>query len=77
MNSYQLDNEERGFSYMRDSYLDMRYDQSVADMPRASDLLNTLSEEELTDIFFRFGEEKRAAALSRHIVARRETKLVT
>ena len=55
VSSYQLDNAERGFSYHKDAPLDMRMSSSGV---TAGDLVNNLSAEELTDIFYKYGEEK-------------------
>ena len=72
VSSYQLDNAERGFSYMHDAPLDMRMDR---DNPlSAYDVVNTYSEEELTKIFYEYGEEKWSARIAKFIVERRETK---
>ena len=72
VSSYQLDNAERGFSYMHDAPLDMRMDR---DNPlSAYDVVNTYSEEELTKIFYEYGEEKWSARIAKFIVERRENK---
>jgi 16S rRNA (cytosine1402-N4)-methyltransferase len=69
ISSDQLDDPERGFSFMREGPLDMRMDQGCA--ATAADLLNTLSEPELADILRRYGEEPRARAVARRIVEQR------
>ncbi|NLG18328.1 MAG: 16S rRNA (cytosine(1402)-N(4))-methyltransferase RsmH [Fibrobacter sp.] len=56
LSSFQIDNVERGFSYMQDSSLDMR--MSVSDEATASDLLEETGEEELADLLSRYGEIK-------------------
>ena len=55
VSSYQLDNAERGFSYHKDAPLDMRMSKSGS---TAAELVNTLSREELTQIFRDYGEER-------------------
>lgn len=55
VSSWQLDNAERGFSFHNDAPLDMRMSQNG---PTAADLVNTLTVQELTDIFRNYGEEK-------------------
>lgn len=71
LSSMQLDDAERGFSYRVDDAIpDMRFDPE-SDDPRAVDLLNTLSERDLADIFFELGEEPRARAVARAIVRAR------
>ena len=69
VSSYQLDNPQRGFSYHHDAPLDMRMSQEG---PSAKDLVNTLSEEELSRIIFRYGEDKSARRIARGIAQARE-----
>jgi len=72
ISSDQLDNAERGFSFMKDGPLDMRMDRSA---PRtAADLVNALPEDELAEMFRRYGEEPRARAVARRIAQRRGTQ---
>ena len=69
VSSYQLDNPQRGFSYRNDAPLDMRMSSEGTS---AADLVNTLSADELSDIFFRFGEEKFSRRIAASIVRERE-----
>jgi 16S rRNA (cytosine1402-N4)-methyltransferase len=69
LSSMQLDTPERGFSFQWDAPLDMRFDPS--NPVSAADLVNRLSEAELTDLIFRYGEEPRARPVARAIVANR------
>ncbi len=69
VSSYQLDTAERGFSYHKDAPLDMRMSKSGIS---AYDIVNNFSAKELSDIFFRFGEEKFAMRIANKIVAVRE-----
>jgi len=71
VSSHQLDTPERGFSYSVDAPLDMRMS---GEGPTAADLLNTATEEELSDIFFRYGEEKFSRRIARNIVEARQIK---
>ena len=71
VSSWQLDNKDRGFSYHNDAPLDMRMSQSGT---TASDLVNTLSADELTKIFRDYGEEKFAYKIAGEIVKFREIK---
>jgi 16S rRNA (cytosine1402-N4)-methyltransferase len=68
VSSQQLESAERGFSFRTDGPLDMRMGRSGES---AADLVNRASEEDLVRILRDYGEERRAAALARAIVARR------
>ncbi len=72
VSSLQLDTPERGFSFGHDGPLDMRMDQHAGHT--AAWVVNTYSEQELTKIIFEFGEEAKARALARAIVADRVQK---
>ena len=69
LSSRQLDEAERGFSFAQDGPLDMRMDRARG--RSAADLVNTLSEAELSDILWQYGEERRARQIARAIVAER------
>jgi 16S rRNA (cytosine1402-N4)-methyltransferase len=75
VSSNQVLEPERGFSYNYDTFLDMRMDQSSA--TTAADLVNTLSEKELADIIFRYGEERWARRIASFIVDWRKKAPVT
>ncbi|MCR5641287.1 MAG: 16S rRNA (cytosine(1402)-N(4))-methyltransferase RsmH [Lachnospiraceae bacterium] len=71
VSSYQLDDKERGFSYMQeDAPLDMRMDQESG--MTAADILNTYPQEELIRILREYGEEKFASNIARNICQARE-----
>ncbi|MBE5997256.1 MAG: 16S rRNA (cytosine(1402)-N(4))-methyltransferase RsmH [Lachnospiraceae bacterium] len=70
VSSYQIDNPERGFSYMQDAPLDMRMDQRGS--VTAADLINDLPEEELSRILRDFGEERFAGSIAAKIVRERK-----
>ena len=72
VSSPQLDETERGFSYMKDAPLDMRMDRSEG--LTAYDIVNTWSEERLNRILWDYGEEKYARRISRAIINKREKK---
>ncbi len=72
VSSPQLDDAERGFSYMADAPLDMRMNRD--DPLTAAELVNTWSAEELRGIFYEYGEERYAPQVAAAIVRRRETK---
>ena len=73
--SPQIDDEERGFSFMKDAPLDMRMDKRSS--LTAQDIVNTYKEEKLTEIFFAYGEEKMAKVISRGIGKYRSTKKIS
>ena len=68
VSSMQLDAPERGFSFLRDGPLDMRMS---AHGPTAADVVNTATEGRIAEILLRLGEERRARAIARRIVAER------
>ena len=68
VSSMQLDEAARGFSFMHDAPLDMRMS---GEGPSAADVVNTLDARELAQILSRLGEEKRARAIAKRIVAAR------
>lgn len=74
VSSHQLDTAERGFSFHKDAPLDMRMSQEGT---TAADLVNSLSAEELSNIFFRFGEEKFSRRIAERIVNVRADKPIT
>ncbi|MBR1591681.1 MAG: 16S rRNA (cytosine(1402)-N(4))-methyltransferase RsmH [Ruminococcus sp.] len=69
VSSYQLDEESRGFSYHADAPLDMRMSRTGM---TAADVVNNLSEKELADILFEYGEEKFSRRIASNIVRHRE-----
>jgi 16S rRNA (cytosine1402-N4)-methyltransferase len=72
----QIDSAERGFSFGREGPLDMRMDRSAGQT--AADLVNRLSERELADLIFRWGEERWSRRIARAIVeARRRAPIRT
>ncbi len=72
VSSYQLDTEERGFSYKADSSLDMRMDRRQR--LTAKEIVNTYSQEDLKRIIRDYGEDNFAANIAKHIVAARAVK---
>ena len=73
VSSFQIDSEQRGFSYNVDAKLDMRMNQN--DSLTAADILNEYSKEELTKIFFDYGEEKKSKSITNLIIKKREKEL--
>lgn len=69
LSSRQLDAAARGFSFMQEGPLDMRFDPTQG--KTAADLINNLSETELADIFWRYGEVRGSRRLAKAIVANR------
>ncbi|MGR3804275.1 16S rRNA (cytosine(1402)-N(4))-methyltransferase RsmH [Marinibacterium profundimaris] len=74
VSSMQLDQAERGFSFLRDGPLDMRMSQEG---PSAADLVNELPEAALADILFQFGEERASRRIARAILREREKAPIT
>lgn len=70
VSSPQLDDAERGFSYMHDAPLDMRMDRTAA--LDAREVVNEWPYEELRRILFAYGEERYAPLIAKHIVQKRE-----
>lgn len=69
LSSYQLDESERGFAFRLDGPLDMRFDPTRG-LP-ASELVNTLSEAELADLIWRYGEEPGSRRIARAVAQER------
>jgi len=74
VSSMQLDQAERGFSFMRDGPLDMRM---AADGPTAADLVNEAEPEEIARILYVYGEERESRRIARAIAKRREAQPFT
>ncbi len=68
VSSMQLDQAERGFSFMRDGPLDMRMSQ---DGPSAADIVNHKDEEDIAEIIYLYGEERASRRIAKAIVAAR------
>lgn len=73
--SDQMDDPARGFSFSADGPLDMRLNQQSK--LAAADLVNTASEQELADIFWRYGEENRSRQIAWRIIRAREKGAIT
>jgi 16S rRNA (cytosine1402-N4)-methyltransferase len=74
VSSMQLDDPARGFSFMRDGPLDMRMSQ---DGPSAADVVNSTDEEDLANILYELGDERRSRAIARTIVKARADAPIT
>ncbi len=70
VSSMQLDQADRGFSFMRDGPLDMRMSKSGTS---AADLVNDLDAEDLANLLYAYGEERKSRRIAQFIVAARET----
>lgn len=71
VSSFQIDEGDRGFSFMRDGPLDMRMGQTG---PSAADVVNHMSAGDLMTIFRQLGEERQAKRIANAIVARRKSE---
>lgn len=74
LSSRQIDDAARGFSYISESGLDMRMNRN--DEMSALEVVNNYSEEELTGIFFKYGEENRSRKIAAAIVSQRAKKVI-
>ena len=74
VSSYQLDERNRGFSYMGEAELDMRMDRTQ-DLT-AKEVINSYSQEELAKIIFEYGEEKFSRSIARKIAEHRKEKQI-
>ena len=72
VSSYQLDERERGFSYIGDNRLDMRMDKTQK--LSAYDVVNNYKEDRLADIIYRYGEERYSRKIARNICLARNNK---
>lgn len=70
VSSMQLDHPERGFAFMQDGPLDMRFNPAGGGIS-AADLVNEADEAELADLFYKYGEEPQGRKLARGIVSSR------
>ncbi|MDE0967975.1 MAG: 16S rRNA (cytosine(1402)-N(4))-methyltransferase RsmH [Octadecabacter sp.] len=74
VSSMQIDQAERGFSFMRDGPLDMRMGQ---DGRSAADIVNETHEADLADILYTYGEERASRRIARKIVEQRDREPIT
>jgi len=70
LSSMQLDDPARGFAFMQEGPLDMRFDPASGG-PNAAEIVNTWDADELADVLFRYGEERHARRIARALVAAR------
>jgi len=73
LSSFHLDVSARGFSFLRDEPLDMRFDVTDVERESAADILASRSADELTELLRTYGEERFASRIARTVVARRRT----
>ncbi|MDI6717585.1 MAG: 16S rRNA (cytosine(1402)-N(4))-methyltransferase RsmH [Patescibacteria group bacterium] len=71
-------NSDRGFSFLKDEVLDMRYDMrnNAERFPTAAEIINSLSESELADIFYKYGEERFSRRIAKAIVEERKKRRI-
>ena len=66
LSSYQLNDSERGFSFNSNGELDMRFDTSQS--TKAKDILNHYETDQLADIIYKYGEERRSRVIAKNII---------
>lgn len=74
VSSYQLDEKNRGFSYMQESQLDMRMDKSAS--LTAKEVVNHYAEERLANVIYEYGEERFSRRIAKNICEYRRTKQI-
>lgn len=72
MSSFQIDDDTRGFTYLKEAQLDMRMDQSQS--LTAEEIVNTYDKDELAKIFYIYGEEKNSYKIAQRIIDQRPLK---
>ncbi|MFA5099075.1 MAG: 16S rRNA (cytosine(1402)-N(4))-methyltransferase RsmH [Candidatus Paceibacterota bacterium] len=70
LSSDQLENSARGFSFLKNEILDMRFDPESG-RQTAAEIVNSLNEKELADVFWKYGEERNSRRIVKEIVERR------
>ena len=75
LSSLQLDKGERGFSFRHEARLDMRFNTSQA--VTADTIINGYTEEELAQVIYRYGEERRSRQIARAVVRNRPVRTTT
>ena len=74
VSSYQLDERNRGFSYLGENELDMRMDRSQT--LTAKDVINNYEEEKLSNIIYEYGEERFSRQIAKNICIARKNKII-
>ncbi len=75
LSSDQLEAAGRGFSFQKDEILDMRFNPESGELS-AGEIINSLSEKELADIFWKYGEERNSRRIAKEIVEKRRKKRI-
>ena len=70
----QIDNKDRGFSFQKEGKLDMRMSQKGL---TAEDIINDISEEELADIIFQYGDEIKSRKIAKKIIEERKKQRIS
>ncbi|MBL1146893.1 MAG: 16S rRNA (cytosine(1402)-N(4))-methyltransferase RsmH [Pseudomonadota bacterium] len=74
VSSMQIDDGARGFSFQKDGALDMRMDPEHGES--AADLVNTMDEEDLANLLYKYGDERKSRRIARRIVEARAEQLI-
>ena len=75
VSSPQLDNAERGFSFLRDGPLDMRMNPETGQS--AEQWINSAGESEIADVLYQYGEERHSRRMARRVILERAEKRIT
>ena len=74
ISSYQIDSEHRGFSYMKNSPLDMRFNNTDSNIPTAEDVINTITEKNLSTALKKYGDLQNHLNIAKCIINERGKK---
>ena len=77
ISSYQIDSTHRGFSYMKNASLDMRFNNNDSNTKSAKDIINTISEKKLSDALKMYGDIKEHLRIAKSIVSYRQKKILS
>ena len=77
ISSYQIDSAHRGFSYMKDAPLDMRFNNSNNNIKSARDIINSITEKELSNVLKMYGDIHEHSKIARSIISYRQRRPIS